>query len=673
MIFYRLTLSYREKEEDEDSESIAEKIEQINESLGAHCGLDERLSMCIVGARKSTVDVVVVCDLEKVEWEDCQSYVLEIFSEYWSELKGVCVEKREEITPTHLKWLLKRARGMGYVDEMDSFASDLRVDYFDNYLYHIKEKCYQVPLSYEMAMKRAKGIMADESFIEELERIYAKENIKKFYGNPVHYCLRVGSKETAQEMIDILIPALKTNERLLGTRCEYIYDIDEGCYEEDDVQNIFEAAKGCAVVIDMGESDGMDGNYSSAYEKVIHYFQILIEKYHHKTLMFFIDSTKNPGFSRSLIAKVEGTLDLVEICEGSGSYEKSIEYFQLLSQKTDFPASRQEVMEVLTEEKTYTTSQVQQLYDQWYSTQLKTKVYQSYRGHKTKKLTKEMKTSEPYKTLQEMIGLEKIKGLVDQIISLANMQRLRRQMGLPKVETSLHMIFMGNPGTAKTSVARLLAQILKKEGVLEVGHCIEVGRSDLVAKYVGWTAKSVSEKFREARGGVLFIDEAYALVDDANNFGDEAINTIVQEMENHREDVVVIFAGYPEKMKEFLNKNEGLRSRIAFHLSFPDYNAQEMTEIFALLAKKKDIILSDEVREKCQSIFKKICGHEEFGNGRFARNLLEQALMRQAQRIFSREGEDEISREEILTLKVEDIDENLDFRAVDKKRIGFLG
>lgn len=151
-----------------------------------------------------------------MEWEDCQSYVLEIFSEYWSELKGVCVEKREEITPTHLKWLLKRARGMGYVDEMDSFASDLRVDYFDNYLYHIKEKCYQVPLSYEMAMKRAKGIMADESFIEELERIYAKENIKKFYGNPVHYCLRVGSKETAQEMIDILIPALKTNERLLG-------------------------------------------------------------------------------------------------------------------------------------------------------------------------------------------------------------------------------------------------------------------------------------------------------------------------------------------------------------------------------------------------------------------------------------------------------------------------
>jgi len=279
MIFYRLTLSYREKEEDGDSERIAEKIEQINESLGAHCGLDERLSMCIVGARKSTVDVVVACDLEKVEWEDCQSYVLEIFSEYWSELKGVCVEKREEITPTHLKWLLKRARGMGYVDEMDSFASDLRVDYFDNYLYHIKEKCYQVPLSYEMAMKRAKGIMADESFIEELERIYAKENIKKFYGNPVHYCLRVGSKETAQEMIDILIPALKTNERLLGARCEYIYDIDEGCYEEDDVQNIFEAAKGCAVVVDMGESDGMDGNYSSAYEKVIHYFQILIEKY----------------------------------------------------------------------------------------------------------------------------------------------------------------------------------------------------------------------------------------------------------------------------------------------------------------------------------------------------------------------------------------------------------
>ena len=125
------------------------------------------------------------------------------------------------------------------------------------------------------------------------------------------------------------------------------------------------------------------------------------------------------------------------------------------------------------------------------------------------------------------------------------------------------MIFTGNPGSAKTTVARLLSQILKKEGILDSGRFVEVGRADLIARYVGWTAKTVCEKFREAAGGVLFIDEAYSLVDDSNTFGDEAINTIVQEMENHRDDVIVIFAGYPEKMKVFLEKNEGLRSRIS--------------------------------------------------------------------------------------------------------------
>ena len=120
------------------------------------------------------------------------------------------------------------------------------------------------------------------------------------------------------------------------------------------------------------------------------------------------------------------------------------------------------------------------------------------------------------------------------------------------------MIFTGNPGSAKTTVARLLAQILKKEEILESGNLIECGRADLIAKYVGWTAKTVRRKFREALGGILFIDEAYSLIDDSNSFGDEAINTIVQEMENHREDVIVIFAGYPEKMKNSFRRMRGL-------------------------------------------------------------------------------------------------------------------
>lgn len=163
---------------------------------------------------------------------------------------------------------------------------------------------------------------------------------------------------------------------------------------------------------------------------------------------------------------------------------------------------------------------------------------------------------------------------------------------------AMHMVFTGNPGTAKTTVARLFARIMRENGLLSRGHLVEVGRGDLVGKYVGWTAQTVQKKFEQAEGGVLFIDEAYALVDDrSGSYGDEAINTIVQEMENHRDDMVVIFAGYPDRMEEFLQKNPGLRSRIAYHVPFADYSVEELCSIAALTARKKGLHLDDRHRK----------------------------------------------------------------------------
>ena len=245
-------------------------------------------------------------------------------------------------------------------------------------------------------------------------------------------------------------------------------------------------------------------------------------------------------------------------------------------------------------------------------------------------------------------------------------------MGMDNHTSSRHMIFTGNPGSAKTTVARLLAQILKQEDVLQSGYFVECGRGDLVAQYVGWTAKQVRKKFREAEGGILFIDEAYSLVDDTNSFGDEAINTIVQEMENHRDDVIVIFAGYPKKMEEFLQKNEGLRSRIAFHLNFPDYKADEMLEILKLMAKSKGMKIDSATEEKCLEIFSAACKNEEFGNGRFARNLLEQAILKQADRIIKQTGNKKITRKELCTLVAEDFEVNAKEQYKKKEsRLGF--
>ena len=258
--------------------------------------------------------------------------------------------------------------------------------------------------------------------------------------------------------------------------------------------------------------------------------------------------------------------------------------------------------------------------------------------------------------LDSLIGLESVKREVRSLVNLIKVRRLREAAGLPSAPMSLHMVFTGNPGTAKTTVARLFAQIMKENGLLPVGDLIEVGRADLVGKYVGWTAPTVKKKFEAANGSVLFIDEAYSLVDDKDGlFGDEAINTIVQEMENQRDDTVVIFAGYPDKMEQFLKKNPGLRSRIAFHIPFEDYKPAELLDIFTLMAKKQKLELAPLVRERLLPIFSLATKQPDFGNGRFVRNLLEKSRMKQASRLV-RLDPDTVTMEMVSTLLPEDID-----------------
>ena len=211
---------------------------------------------------------------------------------------------------------------------------------------------------------------------------------------------------------------------------------------------------------------------------------------------------------------------------------------------------------------------------------------------------------------------------------------------------------------------------MKDNGLLSRGQLIEVGRADLVGKYVGWTAPLVKSKFNDALGGVLFIDEAYSLTDDrSGSFGDEAITTIVQEMENHRDDVVVIFAGYPDKMEEFLEKNPGLRSRIAFHVPFADYSSEELCEIAGLIGKNKGFRLSEDAMEKLETVFDAVRGQSDFGNGRYVRNILEQARMAQASRLLKADF-DSVTAEDIATVKAVDIPD-VPQKPEKKRRIGF--
>lgn len=234
------------------------------------------------------------------------------------------------------------------------------------------------------------------------------------------------------------------------------------------------------------------------------------------------------------------------------------------------------------------------------------------------------------------------------------------------------MSFTGNPGTAKTTVARLFARIMKENYIIDTGKFVEVGRKDLVGKFVGWTAKIVEQKFKEAAGGVLFIDEAYSLVDDKNGlFGDEAINTIVQEMENHRDDVIVIFAGYPDRMETFIQRNEGLRSRINHHVAFKDYSVEELCQIAEYVAGEENFKILPTARKKLYKIFEAARrNNRDFGNGRFVRNIIENAKMLHARAVCKLDSK-KITNKKLLRLTASDIESPDNKYTEARPRIGF--
>jgi stage V sporulation protein K len=238
--------------------------------------------------------------------------------------------------------------------------------------------------------------------------------------------------------------------------------------------------------------------------------------------------------------------------------------------------------------------------------------------------------------LDSLVGLGSVKEQVRALVAFLQVQGRRLEHGLPEVATSQHLVFVGNPGTGKTTIARLLAQMYRSMGLLERGHLVEVDRAGLVGEYVGMTAVKTDRAIRKALDGVLFIDEAYALARPGQrgvDFGQEAIETLLKRMEDHRHRLVVIVAGYPRLMNEFLDSNPGLRSRFARELSFPDYSNEELIAITELFAEQNGYRVAEPGLEELHRIFERAERGEGFGNARYARTIFEQALNTQALRL----------------------------------------
>ena len=277
-------------------------------------------------------------------------------------------------------------------------------------------------------------------------------------------------------------------------------------------------------------------------------------------------------------------------------------------------------------------------------------------GSNVRTVTKQEQESleSPYDMLNDLIGLSSVKEEITKLANFIKIQQVRHSKGLKTPDISYHCVFTGNPGTGKTTVARIMANIYKDLGILKKGHLVETDRSGLVAEFVGQTAVKTNKIIDSALDGVLFIDEAYSLVQGAKeDFGQEAISTLLKRMEDERNRLVVILAGYSSEMKGFIESNPGLQSRFNRYIHFSDYSADELKQIFLLNAKKNQYTLDEKATSVLEEMMSSVIEHkdENFGNARFVRNLFEESIQNQATRLSSQSN---ITEDVLSLLKAED-------------------
>ena len=506
--------------------------------------------------------------------------------------------------------------------------------------------CYSDAVTAELNRNKieqlAKETLYDKSFMPELERIYSMKRPEGCRFQPVYYIIRSDDPFDGKKMVGSLINALYESGRIRSKRYSKVNV--ESDTNSVDIRNAMALQAGGSIVLNMDEGDEGGGSYAYVDSYLFNVRRIAnaINRCSENTLVIAVVPTR--GEELCDILKEACLKPFVEITPENAMGEVARRYLTYKATSAGAEAD-EKLFSFVREDRAMTRWEMREQFAAWHANYLIEKEFPLYKGMEIKKSIKlEEAAGRAQLDLNDMIGLKKAKTIIGNAVDYYKVQKLYEAFGKQSKRASMHMVFTGNPGSAKTTVARLFAQILKDNGVIKNGELIEVGRADLVGKFVGSTAPKVKEAFEKAKGGVLFIDEAYSLVDDRTGlYGDEAINTIVQEMENNRDNTIVIFAGYPDKMETFLNRNPGLRSRIAFHVPFDDYSSDELMDIARLFARKGEDTFAEGCEEKLLEMFEGAIKEKDFGNGRFVRNVMEHAEMARASRLakmeFSKIGE----------------------------------
>ena len=668
MLFYKVTGMLPEEETDQETDYRNER-RRVLRIMRAAAEFNEQKNpktYCFV----SDIDgPEVTCGIAAFQKADI-STLAETFLKHCSiSVSGI---KISEITFASWRSLLLSADRCNYIEDDDCILETLGLIGLDrrNPAFDFSKYMIGKTAGYDPAKVKAKELMAGETLIPELDRIYRGSRMEAF-GHPVHYIIAADAQEVKKDLLSVLLTALFENGRIRSRRycCA---DIDPTHTLGMVYDRLYRSCCGGAVVVNCpGVDAGEEDDHADSTHDTMETLCKTMLKYRHQVLTVFCLPGECEKMKKILFENL-GSVSMVEIREDLADHRRSCVYLNDLCKSRNIDPD-ENLTGALETDRQYLPDELRTIFDEWYNRKLKTAVFPQYRDIAGCRKEAVMDTAKgnAWDELHEMTGLASAKRVIARALNYYKLQRLYKGKGLRQDRPAMHMVFTGNPGTAKTTVARLFARIMRENGLLSKGHLVEVGRGDLVGKYVGWTAQTVQGKFRAASGGVLFIDEAYSLVDDrGGSFGDEAINTIVQEMESHREDLVVIFAGYPDEMERFLNRNPGLRSRIAFHVPFEDYSTEELCSIAKLIGRSKGIRLSDSALERLAGIFDDARKQQDFGNGRFVRSIIELSRMNQAERILLMDP-DAVTDSILTSVEEEDIEMPAIAHTEKKRRIGF--
>lgn len=532
------------------------------------------------------------------------------------------------------------------------------------------EESLLAPASNKSMDSLCRNLLTSSALKQELARIRASKGIEGIKGHPVHYVIKTSDDETCAQSSNILLGSLMKSGRLKTRRFCTVALSENYHPSRSSIENLFTMSEGGVILLDVDTKFDLEDDRSSAALEVIDKLCTCARMFRNSVLTVW-RLPVNSSQVRSYLFEQMGAMSFVELNEEAAAAPQAKRLLVHFAQECNLEPDER-LFEKLEKNETYLAAELRIMLEEWRSKKLKTDVYPQYASFETVGAVEAKKDSRgsAHEELMSLVGLTDAKKVINGAIDFHRIQKFLLSKDVMRDRPSYHMLFTGNPGSAKTTVARLFGRIMRENDLLESGHVVEVGRADLVGRYVGHTAPLVQKCFERAKGGVLFIDEAYSLLDDRDGcFGDEAINTIVQEMENHRDSVAVIFAGYPDKMRQFLQKNPGLSSRISFHVDFPDYSTEELCEIASLISAKKGLRLSVDAREKLSELFDGARAKSDFGNGRYVRSAIEKAMIAQATRLASGDL-DSLKKSDFATIVAEDI-EVPEHAPTEQRRIGF--